>query len=223
MDEQAVAKKKLYKLKPYQVPIPSKELYEALSKTMQEATKITTTLNAETPEIPKKTPKTLSSILPPIEPLTVDQWEKMNGKARWDSVVALRGPDMVNSNILKWFTNSIIRHKMSGIMRVGGLVNQSIPFVVIPAPPHREKGSFDAQHFLDHIHVAAVWLGIKVVQAPRSAWEIILGASSTYQAEKALASLLPDPFKEYLVTKTASDIDDYLSPPPEESPDAESD
>jgi len=138
-----------------------------------------------------------------IVPLTEAEWTAMNGKARWDSIVGLRGPDLVGSGILKWFTSSVIRHKMSGIMRVGGLVNQTLPFVVLPSgyDNSRKRANFDASHFIGHVSEAAEWLGI-----PRAyiGWEdynkllITPCGEHYYQTELQLYPLLIEPYRTQL-------------------------
>jgi hypothetical protein len=98
----------------------------------------------------------------PLEPLKQEEWDGMHGKARWDSIVALRGPDFRNSQVLKWFTTSVIRFRLSGIMRTGGLVNNQLGFVVLPSNGIAVDGNFDINHFLGHVTEAATWLGIPI-------------------------------------------------------------
>jgi hypothetical protein len=120
------------------------------------------------------TPPTLSAKKKPkggLPPLVQDDWDKLPPKAKWDSIVALRGPDLKNSETLKWFTTSVIRHRLSGVMRVGGLVNSSLPFMVVPSYSPSNKGSeFSLEHFLGHVTEAASWLSIPMVMIEPQTW-----------------------------------------------------
>lgn len=119
----------------------------------------------------------------PLEPISQDLWAKLTGKQKWDSIVALRGPDMVGSGVLKYLTSSIIRYKLSGVMRVGGLVNQSIPFVVLPSERgyDRPRSNFDLGHFLGHIYDAAAILNIPVAYVTWEAYKaVVIGGSEYY-------------------------------------------
>lgn len=96
-----------------------------------------------------------------LTPLTQEEWDELDPKARWDSQVALRGPDLASSDTLKYFTTSVIRYRMSKVMRVGGMVNSAIPFVVVPyTMPLDKKGGFSISHFTGHILDASMWLKI---------------------------------------------------------------
>lgn len=146
---------------------------------------------------PVPTPKKLL----PIEPLTQAEWDNMGGKARWDSQVALRGPDLVSSQIVKWFSTSIIRHRMSAVMRVGGLVNSEFPFIVIPSLGYRpnkgRRDAFDFSHFVGHVFEAANWLGIPVAHVPFEAWKAtILAGMDPLHCIAKLHGWLPSAFKE---------------------------
>lgn len=68
--------------------------------------------------------------------ISKDRWEGLSPKEKWDVIVALRGPDCPHSDSIKWFTTSVIRHTVSKVMRVGGLINYAGPkFVVVPVGP----------------------------------------------------------------------------------------
>lgn len=138
--------------------------------------------------------------IPQLERLTDEEWAALDGKARWDSIVALRGPDVVNSQTVKWFTSSVIRHRLSGVMRTGGLVNSRLPFVVLPsgqvALPADRRG-FDYQHFSSHIYEAATWLKVPIAYVSGEAWGKMLGRCSHVQALFAFLPELQEPFKEY--------------------------
>lgn len=68
----------------------------------------------------------------PITPLSRPDWARFTPKMQWDIKVSLRGPDVDNSQMLKWFTTSVIRGKMREVTRVGGLINTDLNLVVIP-------------------------------------------------------------------------------------------
>jgi hypothetical protein len=66
-------------------------------------------------------------------PLSTKEWDAFTPKQRWDVIVALRGPDVARSEIIKWFTTSVIRGKMREVMRVGGQVNNDLNLIILPA------------------------------------------------------------------------------------------
>ena len=98
--------------------------------------------------------------------ITKLQWEGLSGKERWDIIVALRGPDVRNSDTLKWFTTAVIRYHASAVMRVGGLVNNHTPFVLGALDPHLYKPvgprSWDLEHFFIHTVEAAALLHVPI-------------------------------------------------------------
>lgn len=154
-----------------------------------------------------------------LTPITEEEWSQFEGKARWDSVVALRGPDLTNSDTLKWFTSSVIRYKMSGVMRVGGLVNRQLPFVVLPLG-HDLTGSkgFDCAHFIGHIYEAANWLHIPIAPCSPDLWKQILSGKVYYtESQQLLRDELPEgsSFKaqlEHMVGKKCFDNTPIVSP-----------
>lgn len=125
-----------------------------------------------------------------LEPMTEEEWNALSGKAKWDSTVALRGPDLTGSELLKWFTTSVIRFRLSKIMRVGGMVNESLGFVLLPqgGAPHRDD-RFDIGHFLNHVTEAAVWLGIPIVYTSQDTFSILLNGSYYSDQKKVLTIL----------------------------------
>jgi hypothetical protein len=110
---------------------------------------------------------------PKLIPLTKDQWDALPPKAQWDCIVALRGPDLRYSECLKFLTSSVIRYKLSGIMRVGGLINDRLPFVVVVSS-FSEKSDFNFVHFIGHIMEAANWLSIPQVSVPSEVMKKIM-------------------------------------------------
>jgi hypothetical protein len=102
--------------------------------------------------------------------ITQEKWDKMNEKAKWDTIAALRGPDCRHSDVIKWFATSVIRGCLSGVMRVGGLVNKDLSLVVIPTGdlPRQDNPShphqWDYNHYFQHVGEAATWLGLPVVR-----------------------------------------------------------
>lgn len=125
-------------------------------------------------------PKKKKPIQVSIPPITQSEWEAMEGKAKWDSIVGLRGPDLRYSDTLKFFTTSVIRHRMSGVMRVGGMVNSKLPFVVLPKDPPKDLGQFSTTHFVGHIREAASWLKIPAVHVSSKVWTKMLDGTSNY-------------------------------------------
>lgn len=126
---------------------------------------------------PKAKPKPLwTPPKPPADliklaPITKEEWNKLDGKARWDSIVALRGPDRKPSTALKHITTAVIRYRLSEVMRVGGQVNGALPFCILPdsnACPTPD--SFDWEHFIPHIAEACGWLSIPCASVPAEPW-----------------------------------------------------
>ena len=150
----------------------------------------------------KKTKKAYGYVVPPppqapkstgVVPLTKEEFNAMDPKAKWDSIVGLRGPDLKHSDNLKWFTSSVIRHKLSAVMRVGGMVNTTIPFVVLPTTP-TDVGEFSATHFCGHILEAAQWLNIPILYVSNKVWTKILDESvNRYKIIAAIYKETQDP------------------------------
>ncbi len=135
--------------------------------------------------------------LKPIIPITPEEWSSFSGKAKWDSQVALRGPDILNSSVLKWFTSSVIRHRLSGVMRVGGLINNEIPFVILPSGPVPQSKPFDFTHFCEHVHESADWLSIPIAWVPGDIWKkaMFLPGGSYMNALMEILPHLEPPFR----------------------------
>lgn len=113
-----------------------------------------------------------------------DTWKNLSGKSQWDVTVALRGPDVKRSEVIKSFTTSVIRSNMSGIIRVGGQLSD-YGFVLLPngsvfKAPKQDPTlpvTFlrpDMDHFLGHVSEAANILGIPIVYVDPPAWEAIM-------------------------------------------------
>lgn len=98
-------------------------------------------------------------------PLQKSEWEQFEGKARWDIMSALRGPDF-RSLTLKWFATSVIRGKMQEVIRVGGVVNEDLPFLILPTPNASGFGKFEVNHWRSHVIEAANWLGMRYYLSP---------------------------------------------------------
>jgi hypothetical protein len=147
------------------------------------------------PTLPKKKKVKLQPPAPKfkpaegVEPISQSAWDQMEGKARWDSIVALRGPDLRNSDTLKWFTTSVIRYKLHQIMRVGGMVNDRLPFVVLPKMHGKDAGNFSASHFIGHINEAACWLNIPRVHVGPEIWAKMLDGHTSRQHITAMIGL----------------------------------
>lgn len=107
-------------------------------------------------------------------PLQKEVWESFDGKAKWDIMSALRGPDF-RSQTLKWFATSVIRGRMREVIRVGGMVNEDLPLVIVPTIGSSGFGKFDVSHWRSHVVEAANWLQLKHVQVPS---EILLATDN---------------------------------------------
>lgn len=125
--------------------------------------------------------------------LTKTAWGEFSPKAQWDCVVALRGPDSNYGETVKWFTTSVIRGKMQGVMRVGGLVNSHLNLVVLPATHWSEeeagpskKSAWNYHHFCTHVRTAADWLDIPILLAESDVWHKLMRLNSASQAVQAL-------------------------------------
>lgn len=156
---------------------------------------------------------------PPYErllPMTSEEWDALSPKGKWDSIVALRGPDLVGSDVLKWFTTSIIRHRLSSVMRVGGMVNNKLPFVVLCSEgpvgiSPRAKAAFDMSHFYGHIYEASQWLGIPVVSCSPDTWKgIVGGVLGNWGSLKQVGAECEEGSKARVVVETLVGSGDYL-------------
>lgn len=122
--------------------------------------------------------------------ITKTFWEELSDKQKWDVFVALRGPDVSDSEGIKWLTTAVIRGVMSKVIRVGGTVNRDLNLVVVPSfwsskPPSKGltpekdiKGAvlFSGNHFFTHIGEAAMHLGIPAVGVDAIKYrEVVLG------------------------------------------------
>lgn len=110
--------------------------------------------------------------------MTQIEWDKLPEKARWDIISALRGPDVVHSDNIKWFGTSVIRAKMITLTNTHGLVNNSLNLILVPSD-HRllskeELKTYtdaklptdmlvDGNHFFNHLITAAQWLKIPLI------------------------------------------------------------
>lgn len=132
-----------------------------------------------------------------LDRTTQEEWDAMDGKSRWDSIVALRGPDLINSTVVKFFTSSVVRYKLGAIMRTGGVINNNLPFVVLPAgASFSQPGNvtFDWSHFLGHIYEAALILKIPIVWVTKDVWKNAVGG---WSFENVLAAAYTDPLTSF--------------------------
>ena len=107
-------------------------------------------------------------------PITRDEWKALEGKGQWDVKAALRGPDLVNSEMIKWFGTSVIRGKLRNITRVGGMVNDDLGIIIVAAGGSGKDhhAGFDHHHYFAHLRDAASWLGIPVMLVTKGVyWE----------------------------------------------------
>lgn len=139
-----------------------------------------------------------------LKPISSERWAEFDPKSKWDCIVALRGPDLRRSQVVKFLTTSVIRYVLSGVMRTGGLINNKLPFVVIPSGWEPE-GNWDSGHFFGHIYEATELLGIpRIILAPAD-WEKVVTEKdlNTYWdtgsiVRRLLEVVTGGPEKEYL-------------------------
>ena len=128
--------------------------------------------------------------------MTKSKFESLGDKAQWDIKVALRGPDSHYGETLKWFTTAVIRGKMRGVFRVGGLVNEDLDLVVIPSgelstadkAAYKAAGEFgwNYSHFAEHISTAARWLDIPILLVEAAVWHEAMRESGTKAAAERI-------------------------------------
>lgn len=129
--------------------------------------------------------------------LTRDEWERLPAKAQWDIKAALRGPDVNGSEIIKYWTTSVIRYACSHAFRCGGSQQDQIPLVVTPknAPSGHDPLGFNLGHFCEHVRTAAQWLGIYQFYLPYGEWVKAVQHGHPHAIGEALlkhADALPD-------------------------------
>jgi hypothetical protein len=145
-----------------------------------------------------------------LTPITKEAWEALSPKQKWDSIVALRGPDCPSSETIKWFTSSIIRGKLSQIMRVGGTVNDDLNLIVLPNNPYlfnyaeaernglRKQHLWSATHFCGHIGEAAVILNIPYIEIDPALWNDTMGLETSRAVIKLWQEMRQESAKEEL-------------------------
>lgn len=116
-----------------------------------------------------------------MESITKAFWEGLSGKAKWDSVVSLRGPDLNNSGMIKMFTTSVVRYRLSGVMRVGGQIS-NLGCIIIPKGRLFKDEVFDEDHFFTHIREAAYHLDIPIVGVDANVYKAALDTSNVHSA-----------------------------------------
>jgi hypothetical protein len=116
-----------------------------------------------------------------MEPISKTTWDALPGKGKWDSVVALRGPDLKGSDLVKMFTTSVVRHRLSGVMRVGGLVSH-VGCVIVPSAALYKTDKFDDQHYFQHVREAANWLEIPIAMSDAATYKAALDSGSVHAA-----------------------------------------
>ena len=107
-----------------------------------------------------------------MQPITKAKWKTFTGKMKWDCIVALRGPDCHNPNVVKWYTTAVIRWLLSRAMRVGGTINDQLGCVILPvgAPNPHNPQEFYLNHFTQHTWEAAEILDIPTLWIPNYTW-----------------------------------------------------
>ena len=127
---------------------------------------------------------------------TRQRWEALSEKERWDIMVALRGPDSHYGETLKWYTTSVIRGQMRGILRVGGTINTHLQMIITP----RDRGTsfkskpkidrWNCAHFIEHVQLAAHHMGLHDMQISGDLWHEAMCMSSAYEAGKKMLEVL---------------------------------
>lgn len=133
--------------------------------------------------------------------LTKDFWNNLTDKARWDIMVAMRGPDSNYGETLKWYTTSVLRGRVRKIYRVGGTVNSDLKLVVLPESFHyspSSKRGWNCTHFLEHIRDAATWMNLPILYINTEVWHRVMSTMSVVNAGVTiLKETKPDPKKSY--------------------------
>lgn len=127
--------------------------------------------------------------------MTKSRWEELCGKGQWDIMVALRGPDSMYGETVKWFTTSVIRGHMRGVFRIGGLINTDLKAIVLPAGDSGSAGAkFDAagkygwnhHHFCEHVATAANWMKIPILTVEADVWHKAMSKGSSLSAAQMI-------------------------------------
>ncbi len=141
--------------------------------------------------------------------MTKAKWATLDLKQQWDVEVALRGPDCKGSDVIKWFTSSVIRGEMRGVRRVGGMINDSLHMVIVPdrIPRLPVKPAdvpqfywWDHRHFFGHVIEAAHCLGLPIWQLQGSKWLACIESGDIRRSVKEFWQVCPEPaFKAHLM------------------------
>ena len=98
-------------------------------------------------------------VITPYPPISwsVEHWQAISPKQRWDVVTALRGPDLVGSRgtLLKFITSAVIRHTVRAVVKPkgGSALMNSVSVIMLPVG--MKAAPFAVDHFLGHIQDAA--------------------------------------------------------------------
>ena len=140
-----------------------------------------------------------------------EEWKDLTPKEQWDVLVAMRGPDCHNPDVVKWLTVAVLRAAMSQTIRVGGMINNDLKAVVVPSN-YNSSGPYLSQyksgmdggtgpanlspqalfypgHFYQHVMEAASILGIPVILIKKEDW-ISAMLSSTHNVVGILEKLV---------------------------------
>lgn len=143
--------------------------------------------------------------------MNIQKWGGLTQKQQWDIIVAMRGPDCGNSEMIKWFSTGVIRYHMSPIMRVGGTVNDRLNCVVVPdgwntgilpkGVKRDEKSApftyWNASHFFQHVIEAAELLELPVVYVQQEEWnKAVCGELGHHGATAALAAAITPGYED---------------------------
>jgi len=119
-----------------------------------------------------------------VKPIPKTTWKALDGKAKWDCMVALRGPDCNDPEHIKWFTTAIIRQRLRIAIRVGGLVNERLGCIIIPDLYSIIASPFSLVHFIQHTREAANILEIPVLRIKYELWDAAI--QTAYQPQTAV-------------------------------------
>lgn len=122
-----------------------------------------------------------------LTPITREAFDKLSVKQQWDIFASMRGPDLANSTAIKFYTTSVLRWMMSKAIRVGGLVNSDLPFVILPSTCEMEwiettkkARPFDLSHFYEHVFESADHLNVPIYTVSSSLWWDTLSKAGHY-------------------------------------------
>ena len=133
----------------------------------------------------------------------------------------MRGPDSYYGETLKWFTTGVLRGQVRKVFRVGGTVNSDLHIVILPddwgTQSYKDRTSWNAAHFIEHIQEAASWLKVPVLVIPSKIWHEALGTGLNIQKAAKLilknqAADLKNSSRPELYAELSRHYEDYILP-----------